>query len=782
MFAFWSRLRRRMPIETRKFRPRCDALEERLAPAAGQLDPTFGNGGFVTTNVRFQPADEIALPDGKYLAAGTTESLYFTDFVVARFNADGSLDTTFGKAGYSGLDFDNSSDNVSDLVRQADGKILVVGSSSKTVGNLYKQEYAVARFNADGSVDTTFGNSGKVTLDLDSGSNEYDQLRTAIVQADGKIVLVGLASQAGAISQITLVRLNPDGSRDVGFGNNGSARLGPAYAVAAAAQPLRDGRMLFVSTNSNIDAPTSMLIMVRANGTLDTTFGNSGLVPLSGINPNTIAIQSDGKILLAGGLSGFIFRSPDFVVERLNADGSIDNSFGVNGRVVTDFHQNSDTANAIAVQPDGKILVGGSSQDNSYVYPPIPLGHPVAQPNFIIPHANDDFALVRYNSDGTLDKSFGMEGRVVTQSGGSINKLIVQADGKILAIGPQQQVYYYGSSFLNGGLIFARYDGTGARTHYFATGADAGGGPHVKVYGAATGQLKFSFLAFDSKFTGGVRVATGDVNGDGVDDIICAAGPGGGPDVRVYDGTNGRLLTEFFAYDRSFAGGVFVAAGDVTGDGKADIITGAGAGGGPDVKVFDGIFGYQEDEFMAYDQSFHGGVSVAAGDVNNDGVADIITGAGPGGGPHVEAFDGKSPGNVINFYPLIKQPRALLFSTMAFAGNYTGGVFVAAGDVNGDGHAEIFVGQDASLFNARVREFDGATGQQIADFAPLSSNGPAQTRVATADLDGDGKLDLIVGSGPNVASTVKTFKGTTLSSLNQFQPYDPSFLGGVFVG
>src|SRR5205823_1720929 len=118
--------------------------------------------------------------------------------------------------------------------------------------------------------------------------------------------------------------------------------------------------------------------------------------------------------------------------------------------------------------------------------------------------------------------------------------------------------------------------------------ADAGGQPEVRVFDAQTGQLKFDFLAYDPGFTGRVRVAVGDVNGDGTPDIVTATGPGGGPDIHVYDGKTGNLIRRFFAYDPRFSGGEFVAAGDVNGDGYADVVIGADAGGGPNVVVFNG--------------------------------------------------------------------------------------------------------------------------------------------------------------------------------------------------
>src|SRR5205085_1351408 len=140
-------------------------------------------------------------------------------------------------------------------------------------------------------------------------------------------------------------------------------------------------------------------------------------------------------------------------------------------------------------------------------------------------------------------------------------------------------------------------------------------------------------------FTGGTRVALGDVNGDGVPDLITGIGTGGGPHVQVFDGVTHQVIRSFYAYDAIFAGGVFVAAGDVNGDGFADVITGIGTGGGPHVEAFSGADGHQLASFYAYDPSFAGGVRVGATDVNGDGKADILSGAGLGGGPHVKAFD-----------------------------------------------------------------------------------------------------------------------------------------------
>jgi hypothetical protein len=184
------------------------------------------------------------------------------------------------------------------------------------------------------------------------------------------------------------------------------------------------------------------------------------------------------------------------------------------------------------------------------------------------------------------------------------------------------------------------------------------------VFDAVTGTELRSFLAYDAQFTGGVRVAAGDVNGDGAADIVTGAGPGASSHVKVFDGRTGSVLRSFFAFDPSFSGGVFVAAGDVSGDGDADIVVGADSGGSPHVKVFDAGTVAVIRSFLAFDPSFSGGVRVAAGDVNGDGIAEIVTGAGPGAGPHVQTFDGVT--------------GAMIGSFLSGAPGFTGGVYVAA--------------------------------------------------------------------------------------------------------
>lgn len=310
-----------------------------------------------------------------------------------------------------------------------------------------------------------------------------------------------------------------------------------------------------------------------------------------------------------------------------------------------------------------------------------------------------------------------------------------------------------------------------AATVLVATGPGPGHLPIVKVIvNGGAGNDTISFMAYPSTFTGGVRVAVGDVNGDGVADIITAPGPGSTPHVKVFDGRRlgerGSLLMSFNAFPGFFRGGIFVAAGDVNGDGRADIIVAPDAGVSPLVRVFDGQSGDLLKSFFAYAPTFTGGVRVAAGDVNADGHADIITGAGPGAaGGHVKVFDGSLGLELKSF--------------LAFPG-FTGGVFVAAGDINNDGRDDLIVGAGSGT-GGHVKVFDAVSDQLALSFFAFDPSFTGGVRVAAGDVNGDNIADIITGAGPGAGPQVKVFRGIDLLVLHSFFAYEPNFQGGVFV-
>jgi fibronectin-binding autotransporter adhesin len=258
------------------------------------------------------------------------------------------------------------------------------------------------------------------------------------------------------------------------------------------------------------------------------------------------------------------------------------------------------------------------------------------------------------NGDGVPD--------VITAPGPGFASLIGVFDGNTGKRLPGSIGNFLAFPFFQGGVYVAAGDVNGDGNDDIIVAPDAGMPPIVLVFDGKSGEILRSFFAYSSFFTGGVRVAAGDVNGDGKADIITGAGPGGGPHVKVFNGVDLGLLKSFFAFNANLAGGVYVAAGDVNGDGRADIVAGAGPGGGPNVSVFDGGSNQLLHSFFAFGPAFTGGVRVAAGDVNGDGKADIITGAGPGGGPHVIVFN--------------SQNRNVLHSFFAYDPSFHGGVFV----------------------------------------------------------------------------------------------------------
>jgi hypothetical protein len=319
-----------------------------------------------------------------------------------------------------------------------------------------------------------------------------------------------------------------------------------------------------------------------------------------------------------------------------------------------------------------------------------------------------------------------------------------------------------------GGVNVAVGDVNGDGFPDMLTGPGPGMTPLVRVINGLDGTEALTFLAYDESFQGGVYVAAGDVDGDGTDEIITGTGNGGGPHVRVFDGKTGVERTGFFPYESSFRGGVIVAAADTTGDGKAEIITGTGVGGGPRVQVLDASTRATLVNFFAYENTFRGGVLVGAGDVDGDGQAEIVTGTGVGGGPRVQVFDAATQAPLANFF--------------AYENTFRGGVLVGAGDTDGDGKAEIITGT-GPRGGPVVTVFEAGSTESIARFFAYDTDFRGGVRVTAVDITGDGKAEIITGPGPGIESVVKTFSPDGSSLLLEYTAYDPVRLpDGPFSG
>jgi uncharacterized delta-60 repeat protein len=384
--------------------------------APGDLDPTFdGDGKVITQIAEDDGARGVAIQaDGKIVAAGSATASGNLDFALARYNTDGSLDTSFDGDGKVTTDFAAGADEALAVAIQADGKIVAGGSAA-----ISGVDFALTRYNSDGSLDPTFEGDGRVTERYGFGSS---QIRGLAIQGDGKIVAAGYGSAMQR--DFFLVRFLPNGSIDPTFSGDGRVTFlgfGPppnqheAHSVAIQA----DGKIVAAGcTNCSSSAGNFALVRLNPDGSLDGTFDGDAkaITDFGGNNDDAraVALQTDGKIVAAGSASGGLV----FALARYNADGSLDMGFDSDGKVTTNF-ASGDQARDVAIQPDGKIVAAGLAC------------------GFCFPEARD-FGVARYNADGSLDTTFSGDGKVTTDFGFA-NELAfataLQSDGKIVAAG-----------------------------------------------------------------------------------------------------------------------------------------------------------------------------------------------------------------------------------------------------------------------------------------------------------------------------------------------------------
>jgi uncharacterized delta-60 repeat protein len=328
----------------------------------GRLDSTFGSGGKVVATFDSNGDDLSAIvlqTDGKIVAAG---SIHGTAFLLARFNADGSLDQTFGDNGSVVTTFGDPTSGAGDVVLQPDGKIIVVGV---TGAGPYSElnNFALARYNSDGSLDQSFGTTGgKVITHFPGVFNTGSNATSAVLQSDGKLVVGGIYKNEGTPHQFALARYNSGGSLDTTFGSSGKVMTtvgtGDAFSFAIALQS--SGRIVLAGY-SYTQGHDFSLAGYNPDGSLDSTFGNGGFMATDFSDSSddiayAMTMQGDGKLVVAGRTGSY--PEFDFAVARYSSDGQLDQSFGTGGKVATSF-SSTDQAYAVALQPNGKIVLAG---------------------------------------------------------------------------------------------------------------------------------------------------------------------------------------------------------------------------------------------------------------------------------------------------------------------------------------------------------------------------------------------------------------------------------------
>ena len=365
----------------------------------GSLDASFSSDGYVTTHIAARSDDPecvIIQPDGKIIAAGAcTHDNYDRDFALVRYLANGEMDPSFGDDGIVFTDLESgSTDHIADIALQPDGKIVAVGMSDING----RWDFALARYDRFGNLDPTFSGDGKVITPM---GTDMDMAESVAIRPDGKIVVVGQVwDEVNWDYEIGLARYNTDGSLDGSFSWPDGKLIADIsgeddYINSMVLQP--DGKIVLAGRSDD----ALLVARYNPNGSRDASFMGAGIfrisIGLGGGAAASVALQPDGKIVAAG-YSNSGDNYLDFTLVRCNADGSLDESFGVDGIATSDFASSHDVAYSVALQSDGKIVMAGYTAE---------FEPPEQYDNF-------DFALTRHNTDGSLDLSFSGDGKVTT--------------------------------------------------------------------------------------------------------------------------------------------------------------------------------------------------------------------------------------------------------------------------------------------------------------------------------------------------------------------------------
>ena len=652
-------------------------LVQAQSVAPGDLDTTFGSGGKVITAITSDndgPTRARIQPDGKIVTVGyaADNDFGFTyNAFIVRHNADGTVDNSFGTNGSVVVDSDSYEIYFTDFVILPDGKLLVTANKSTTTTDL-----VIYRYISNGTLDAAFGTNGVITTPLGNNTREH----RIVLQPDGKFVVASYAGSGG----VAVVRYNPNGTLDGTFGIGGITRTlvgNSTYPGVSEILVQTDGKLLvageaFSGINTDI-----FVLRYNPNGTLDNSFGANGAVQTDVDNLYNVvggmALQPDGRIIVNGSNHNHSLVNNPIVsssVVRYNANGTLDNTFGTNGivRITEPPSQYPEgIASALAIQQNGKILTAGGR--------------------------NRTFAISRYNSNGTIDTSFGTNGVVVTPIGnilGGISSIALQTDGKIVAVGSTHVdglrdvalVRYLGDAVTTAPRTRFDFDGDGRSDISVFRPSDgvwylnrSGSGPTAAQFGLSTD-----------------KITPADFDGDGKTDIAVYR------DGIWYwlNSSNGN----FNAYQFGVAGDVPMPA-DYLGDGRAELAVFR-----PSDRVWY-IFNLANNQFSATQFGISTDKPVPA-DFDGDGKTDIAV-----------YRDGI-------WYWLRSSDNGFQAVQFGLASDKP-----TVGDYDGDGKADQAVFRPSDRVWYILGSTQGFYGIQFG----ISSDIPA-----AADYDGDGKADIAV--------------------------------------
>jgi uncharacterized delta-60 repeat protein len=344
------------------------------------------------------------------------------------------------------------------LTLQADGKIVIAGYAT-LAGN---EDFGIARLNVDGTLDSSFGTSGRVTTAFGSGA---DRARSVTLQADGRIVVVGQAVMGNL--DIAIARYNSDGSLDTAFSGDGRLTLaiGAGYDTAGSVAIQPDGKILLAGDSLIAGTADFTVVRLLSDGSLDATFGTGGIVTTAVLASSDyskdLILQPDGKIVVVG--ETFNGSNNDIALVRYNTDGSLDTTFGAGGKVVTPIGSSTDAGSSVTLDAQGRILVAGNATFGS-----------------------GDSVIVRYNADGSLDTTFGASSTLGATISYTENGSPVVLDANVSITDAELSA---ADNFNGATLTLARNGGASVEDIFSATGTLSFTGSNVFISGSNIGSF-----------------------------------------------------------------------------------------------------------------------------------------------------------------------------------------------------------------------------------------------------------------------------------------------------